>query len=103
MAGDGQRAAYHMLHMGEVQACPNPAGFVDAMVDLFKLIANIHAPRGIDLDQVKLASLTLVADVAGHCGAVTHAVHIQSRWMVGKTVGSYIMSASGWICLQACL
>lgn len=55
------RAAHHMLHMGRVQACPNPGAFTGAMVVLFRQIANIHAPRGIDLDQVCLVWATVVA------------------------------------------
>ena len=51
-AGDGHRAAYHMLHMGRVQGCPDPGAFTRAMMDLFGRIADIHAPGGIDLDQV---------------------------------------------------
>ena len=50
--GDGERAAYHMLHMGRKQACPDPLGFTSEMVKLFKRIADINAPSGIDLDQV---------------------------------------------------
>ena len=55
-AGNGRRAAHHMLHMGKVQACPDPPSFTLAMVDLFKKIANIYGPRGIDLDQVACMS-----------------------------------------------
>ena len=35
-AGDGVRAAGHLLQMGSNEACPDRAGFVAAMADLFK-------------------------------------------------------------------
>lgn len=57
--GDGRRAAYHMLHMGKIQTCPNPQAFVEGMISLFKQIANIKSPHGIDLDQVMKAILGL--------------------------------------------
>lgn len=41
-----------MLHMGKIQTCPNPQAFVEGMISLFKQIANIKSPHGIDLDQV---------------------------------------------------
>ncbi|KAK9810979.1 hypothetical protein WJX73_003175 [Symbiochloris irregularis] len=60
--GDGHRAAFHMLHMGRPQECPDPAAFTDAMGTLFGRIANIHAAKGIDLDQVMKAILQLARE-----------------------------------------
>ncbi len=51
-AGDGRRAAGHILKWSSNQSCPDPLGFTAAMVAMFKLEARIEAPGGIELDKV---------------------------------------------------
>ena len=51
-AGNGRRAAHHMLLFSRNQECPRPEAFADDMEALFKVEANIHGPEGIDVDKV---------------------------------------------------
>lgn len=51
-AGNGKRAAGHILKWSTKQTCPDPAGFTAAMVDMFKAEAQIRTPEGIELDKV---------------------------------------------------
>ena len=53
IAGDGVRAAEHILMWGQQQNCPDPHAFVTAMDLLFDDICRINSSDGIDLDQVR--------------------------------------------------
>lgn len=57
--GDGRRAAHHLLRWGRDQRCPNPAALTADMEALFAERCNVHAPAGIDLDQVLKSTLHL--------------------------------------------
>jgi predicted unusual protein kinase regulating ubiquinone biosynthesis (AarF/ABC1/UbiB family) len=69
-AGDGERAAAHILRWGASQECPDPPAFVAAMRALFAERCDVHAPGGIDLDAVMKAVLR---------AACVHRVTIDSR------------------------
>lgn len=58
-AGDGRRAAGHLLQWSVHQRCPEPATFVADMAALFAERCNIRSPAGIDLDGVMKAVLQL--------------------------------------------
>ena len=51
-AGNGRRAAHHMLLFSSRQECPRPEAFADDMEALFKVEAQIDGPEGIDVDKV---------------------------------------------------
>lgn len=51
-AGNGRRAAHHMLLFSSRQECPRPEAFADDMEALFKVEARIDGPEGIDVDKV---------------------------------------------------
>lgn len=40
-AGDGRRAAWHILRWSDTQTCPNPRGFIDAVARMFQAKCNI--------------------------------------------------------------
>ncbi len=70
-AGDGRRAARHLLQWSERQACPDPARFTDAVVDFFARHCDVHGAAGIDLDHVMKSVLRL---------AVVHELTIDSAY-----------------------
>ncbi|KAL3147271.1 hypothetical protein ABBQ32_002762 [Trebouxia sp. C0010 RCD-2024] len=51
-AGNGRKAAYHMLLFSTKQECPRPQAFADDMETLFGVEAQISGPDGIDVDKV---------------------------------------------------
>ncbi|KAL0035601.1 hypothetical protein WJX79_001935 [Trebouxia sp. C0005] len=51
-AGNGRRAAHHMLLFSTKQECPRPEAFADDMEALFTVEAQIDGPDGIDVDKV---------------------------------------------------
>lgn len=53
-AGNGMRAANHILKWSNKQTCPDPEGFIIAMIQMFKIEAQIDTPAGIELDKVCL-------------------------------------------------
>lgn len=53
-AGNGRRAAHHMLLFSSKQECPRPEAFADDMEKLFDVEAQIDGPEGIDVDKVSL-------------------------------------------------
>ena len=57
-AGDGRHAAYHILRWSKNQACTDPEGFTQAMIEMFKVEAQINTPEGIELDRVCLLSVS---------------------------------------------
>lgn len=62
-AGNGKKAAGHILKWSTNQTCPDPAGFTAAMKDMFKLEAQINTPEGIELDKVQIPPPSLPS----HC------------------------------------
>lgn len=52
-AGNGRKAAYHMLLFSTKQECPRPQAFADDMEKLFLVEAQIDGPDGIDVDKVR--------------------------------------------------
>ncbi|GFH27996.1 ABC1 domain-containing protein [Haematococcus lacustris] len=70
-AGNGLRAAQHLLMWSTQQRCPAPLAFTRAMEELFAVHCNIHQAAGIDLDLVMKAVLRL---------ACMHAVAIDSAY-----------------------
>ena len=51
-AGNWRRAAEHILQWSQNQSCPDPAGFTEAMIAMFKVEAQIQTVDGIELDKV---------------------------------------------------
>ncbi|KAL0050818.1 hypothetical protein WJX82_007739 [Trebouxia sp. C0006] len=51
-AGNGRRAAHHMLLFSSKQECRRPEAFADDMEALFNVEAQIDGPDGIDVDKV---------------------------------------------------
>jgi predicted unusual protein kinase regulating ubiquinone biosynthesis (AarF/ABC1/UbiB family) len=58
-AGDGLRAARHLLRWSHTQACEDPRGFTSDVMDLFSDRCHISSEAGIDLDAVMKAVLGL--------------------------------------------
>ncbi len=58
-AGNGRRAAHHMLLFSTKQECRRPEAFADDMEALFNVEAQIDGPDGIDVDKVQ-ASLCML-------------------------------------------
>ncbi len=52
-AGNGRRAAHHMLLFSSKQECRRPEAFADDMEALFNVEAQINGPEGIDVDKVQ--------------------------------------------------
>ena len=52
-AGNGERAAYHILKWSSDQQCRDPAAFTNAMKAMFARECNINTPQGIELDTVR--------------------------------------------------
>jgi aarF domain-containing kinase len=82
-AGDGRRAAGHVLAMASRQTCPDPAGFAAELETLFATAADIRAPGGADLDAI-------LRGVLGSARA--HAVAIDSRY-ASLVVGVCVLAA----------
>ncbi|CAD7700723.1 unnamed protein product [Ostreobium quekettii] len=70
-AGNGRRAAWHLLRWSDRQMCPHREGFVDAMADLFDRRCDIGSEGAIDLDAVIKSTLRLCR---------RHAVSVDSKY-----------------------
>jgi len=60
-AGNGRRAAHHMLLFSSKQECRRPEAFADDMEALFNVEAQIDGPDGIDVDKVNSSLCMLFA------------------------------------------
>lgn len=60
-AGNGRRAAHHMLLFSSKQECRRPEAFADDMEALFNVEAQIDGPDGIDVDKVSKSICMLFA------------------------------------------
>eukprot|EP00208_Stichococcus_sp_RCC1054_P004010 CAMPEP_0206149134 /NCGR_PEP_ID=MMETSP1473-20131121/37622_1 /ASSEMBLY_ACC=CAM_ASM_001109 /TAXON_ID=1461547 /ORGANISM="Stichococcus sp, Strain RCC1054" /LENGTH=1096 /DNA_ID=CAMNT_0053546583 /DNA_START=242 /DNA_END=3533 /DNA_ORIENTATION=+ len=58
-AGDGRRAAGHLLAMGDNDLCPDAEGFTSDMIMLFNKASRVDSPEGINVDTVLKAVLKL--------------------------------------------
>jgi len=65
-AGNGRRAAHHMLLFSSKQECRRPEAFADDMEALFNVEAQIDGPDGIDVDKVQ-ASICMLLVVRTGC------------------------------------
>lgn len=82
-AGDGARAARHVLAMADNQTCADPAGFEAALATLFRSAADIRSLGGVDLDAVLKGVLA---------AARQHGVAIDSRY-ASLVVGVCVLAA----------
>lgn len=62
--GDGRKAAGHILKWSSNQACIDPAAFTRAIVDMFRVEAQIDTPDGIELDKARLRRTFLTLDAS---------------------------------------
>ena len=58
-AGNGRRAAWHILHWSDTQACRSRPAFADAVDRMFREKCDLRSPDGIDLDDVMKSILRL--------------------------------------------
>ena len=58
-AGNGRRAAHHMLLFSSKQECPRPEAFADDMEAMFNVEAQIDGPDGIDVDKVNQSAFCM--------------------------------------------
>jgi hypothetical protein len=83
-AGNGARAARHLLQWSGDQGCPDRAAFVAAMREAFAIHCDIHSEEGVNLD-----------------GVLKQVRPGEGSWELRGPVGNRVVGGGqgGWLCI----